>query len=490
MSSKKSGFKARFFAALRNFHKKLKATFTLSTRKKSEKKSDDQKEKMDTPRKREREESSEGHGISIKKSRTYFAAPSPTQTEPTMAMPELQEIAQASPLVEPCLELEKKEVSVPKEGLKRPRTEEDNEEIHIKRLKCAVPSAEGIETPQPGPSSEVELPIPVDRTLCLGRFTFHKVLGKGSFGKVLLARDLLNEQWVAVKQIKKRPLLNHTGSAKIEKKILELAQDCVFLTRAFGSFQTEDSIYFVMEYAAGGSLFDLCVNGNSMDIEQIRFIAAEVICGLNFLHSRLIIHRDLKLGNILLDGSGHIKIADFGLAVQTRYGLAKGRAGTRGYKAPELTRREVYDCSADYYSLGVMLFYLATELTSIYIEDPRAKVGIDGLDSDLRDIIQKLTCDNRVARRNFVVTIKDHPFFASINWDALEAREIDSPLILPPAKDIPDAVPHKTLISSDKDKTPFTSDQQAHFKGLSFVCKEWGDTGSSDPDSHSAQGKT
>ncbi|KAE8600476.1 hypothetical protein XENTR_v10013268 [Xenopus tropicalis] len=155
-----------------------------------------------------------------------------------------------------------------------------------------------------------------------------------------------------------------------------------------------------------------------------------------------------------------------------------------------MTRQEEYDVSADYYSLGVIMFYLAIKSTFRYLHDPQAKEDIDSLDSDLGDIIQKLTCDDRVARMKFVLSIKNHPFFASINWDALEAREIDSPLILPPANDIPDAVPHKLLISPDEDKTSITSSQQDQFKGLSFVCKEWGCMGSSDPDSHPAQGKT
>ncbi|XP_041417836.1 cAMP-dependent protein kinase catalytic subunit-like [Xenopus laevis] len=94
-----------------------------------------------------------------------------------------------------------------------------------------------------------------------------------------------------------------------------------------------------MEYLSGGSLYTFYQQEKPLNMETIRFLAAEIICGLDFLHARGYIHRDLKPDNILLDGRGHAKIADFGLATRIVNGKAKGCAGTLGYVAPEVSDR-------------------------------------------------------------------------------------------------------------------------------------------------------
>ncbi|PIO38662.1 hypothetical protein AB205_0080260 [Aquarana catesbeiana] len=93
-----------------------------------------------------------------------------------------------------------------------------------------------------------------------------------------------------------------------------------------------------MEYVSGGDLFDFTVKHFPLNISIVRFIAAEIFCRLEFLHKRGIVHRDIKGGNILLDNKGHVRIADYGLAVMDLYGDTKvtGVARTIGYMAPEL----------------------------------------------------------------------------------------------------------------------------------------------------------
>ncbi|XP_073446029.1 putative serine/threonine-protein kinase PRKY [Dendrobates tinctorius] len=94
-----------------------------------------------------------------------------------------------------------------------------------------------------------------------------------------------------------------------------------------------------MEYLSGGELTAFINSRAPLDVCTTRFLAAEILSGIEFLHSRGIIHRDLKPGNILLDGDGHAKIADFGLAAMNVFGSQKIRGfhGTRHYMAPEVT---------------------------------------------------------------------------------------------------------------------------------------------------------
>ncbi|XP_063312468.1 protein kinase C delta type-like [Pelobates fuscus] len=93
-----------------------------------------------------------------------------------------------------------------------------------------------------------------------------------------------------------------------------------------------------MPYLNGGDLDALIEKNGKLDIDIARFLAAEMVCGIQYLHKNGIIHRDLKPENILWDGMGHLKIADFGLAVENMFGSSTCReyAGTPGYIAPEV----------------------------------------------------------------------------------------------------------------------------------------------------------
>ena len=148
-------------------------------------------------------------------------------------------------------------------------------------------------------------------------FDLLKVLGKGSFGKVMLVKkkDDPTSTLYAMKTLRKAALIkrNQLAHTSTERTILQ-SIDCPFLVHLRYAFQTTDKLYMVLNYMAGGELFFWLKKEKKFSESRCRLYAAEITIALEALHSADIIYRDLKPENILLDESGHIRLTDFGLA--------------------------------------------------------------------------------------------------------------------------------------------------------------------------------
>ncbi|KAL3318594.1 hypothetical protein Ciccas_002740 [Cichlidogyrus casuarinus] len=201
---------------------------------------------------------------------------------------------------------------------------------------------------------------PVDNLPTLEQFTLLKVLGKGSFGKVMLAEQSSTGEVFAIKVLKKEIILQDEDveCTLAEKRILELAAQHPFLTALYCAFQTDDRLFFVMEYVNGGDLMFQIQRARRFDEARARFYSAEVVLALMFLHRHHIVYRDLKLDNILLDAEGHCKLADFGMCKE---GMVPGAStstfcGTPDYIAPEILAEQDYGFSVDWWALGVLMY--------------------------------------------------------------------------------------------------------------------------------------
>ncbi|XP_061083653.1 protein kinase C epsilon type isoform X1 [Conger conger] len=277
-------------------------------------------------------------------------------------------------------------------------------------------------------------------------FIFIKVLGKGSFGKVMLAELKGTDEVYAVKVLKKDVILqdDDVDCTLTEKRILALARRHPYLTQLFCCFQTKDRLFFVMEYVNGGDLMFQIQRSRKFDEARSRFYAAEVTSALMFLHQHGVIYRDLKLDNILLDAEGHCKLADFGMCKE---GILNGVTtttfcGTPDYIAPEILQELEYGPSVDWWALGVLMYEMMAGqppfeadneddlFESILHDDVLYPVW---LSKEAVGILKAFMTKSPNKRLGCVVAqggeeaIKAHPFFKEIDWVLLEARRVKPP---------------------------------------------------------------
>jgi len=180
-------------------------------------------------------------------------------------------------------------------------------------------------------------------------FEFLKVLGKGTYGKVILCRERATMNLYAMKIIKKEMVIFNDNIQQIlaEKRVLQKTSHPFLLDLKY-SFTTCDRLCLVTEFVNGGELyFQLAKElkqGNPFSEDRARFYGAEIISALEYLHKNAIIHRDLKLENILLDKDGHIRIIDFGLCKENIHWNCEtgSNKGTPEYRAPEIIVHDNY----------------------------------------------------------------------------------------------------------------------------------------------------
>ncbi|KAH9404777.1 hypothetical protein TYRP_000608 [Tyrophagus putrescentiae] len=322
-------------------------------------------------------------------------------------------------------------------------------------------------------------------------FTFLAVLGRGSFGKVLLAEVKGHNVCFAVKCLKKQTIIvdDDVESIMIERKVLAFGSSNPFICKLFCTFQTESHLFFAMELCSGGDLMFHVQKEGKFSEEKSRFYACEILCALWFMHKRSIIYRDLKLDNIMIYQDGHIRLVDFGMCQGKMYReelLPCNFCGTPEYMAPEIVQGVKYNHSVDYWALGVVIYEMVVGTSPFHGTDedellwnvchqdvhyPRH------LSDNVRDLIVLLLKRNpneRLGVDTSLGNIESQPWFSGVNWRRYEECKMQPPFV-PELNNDTDVsyfdryfTKEKPVISSTA-SSPISEKDQLMFEGFNYT---------------------
>ncbi|KAG8948381.1 hypothetical protein FRC03_000726 [Tulasnella sp. 419] len=336
-------------------------------------------------------------------------------------------------------------------------------------------------------------------------------LAKGQFGLIDLVRCRMDGCMYVRKTVTKQAAVRYREQCSIctERALLQRARQlkAVWVPYLLCSFQTNDDLNLVMEFAEGGSLSDVLGSAPSGRLEEpdLRWWIAQAVCAVSWCHSQGFVHRDIKPENFVLTTSAHLKLIDFGCAAQLQPPNASGvqlvpkplclvPCGTCDYLAPEIlqTHEDIlmatglgesihhdmteggYGKEVDWWSLGAMAFELGTGEAPFFAKEirqtyqkivefekhpPRFRRDI-GLSKDFEDLIRGFLChfEDRLGRRS-IFEIENHQWFRSVKWRTLHLQPAPASLITP-RFDYASEQPPQTLLPMSFDEPssdlPFT----------------------------------
>uniref|UniRef100_A0A146ZHT7 non-specific serine/threonine protein kinase n=1 Tax=Fundulus heteroclitus TaxID=8078 RepID=A0A146ZHT7_FUNHE len=339
-----------------------------------------------------------------------------------------------------------------------------------------------------------------DSKVNMSDFDYLKLLGKGTFGKVILVKEKATGLYYAMKILHKEVIFakDEVAHTVTESRVLQNTRH-PFLTTLKYAFQTPDRLCLVMEYANGGELFFHLSRDRVFTVEKARFYGAEIISALEYLHSCNVVYRDLKLENLLLDKDGHIKITDFGLCKEgiTHETTMRTFCGTPEYLAPEVLEDNDYGRAVDWWGLGVVMYEMMCGRLPFYNQDherlfelilmeeirfprtlaPEAKTLLSGLLK--KDPKQRLGGGPDDAKE-----VMNDKFFAPINWQDIIEKKVTPPFKPQVTSDTDTRYFDEEFTAQSIIITPpgqddedvdgfFGSDKRAHFPQFSYCASVW-----------------
>jgi len=281
-------------------------------------------------------------------------------------------------------------------------------------------------------------------------FKLIKVIGRGAFGEVQLVRHKYTSKVFAMKLLSKYEMIKRSDSAFFwEERDIMAHANSEWIVQLHFAFQDQRYLYMVMDYMPGGDLVNLMSNYEVPE-KWARFYCAEVVLALDAIHSMGFVHRDVKPDNMLLDASGHLKLADFGTCMKMGPdGMVRSETavGTPDYISPEVLRSQggtgEYGRECDWWSVGVFLYEMLVGDTPFYAESLVGTYGkimdhqnaltfpdeVD-MNKNAEGLIRAFLTDrNSRLGKNGVQEIKNHIFFSNDQWTFDSIRDCAPPVV-------------------------------------------------------------
>jgi len=277
-------------------------------------------------------------------------------------------------------------------------------------------------------------------------FIFGDVLGNGSYAQVVEVQDKETQKFYAMKIISKDYLVRNKMSncAKLEKDVMCRLNHPNIL-KLYMTFQDQDNLYFIIELAKNRELMNVLTKHGAIDPSVAKITIAQIFDALSHMHSRRILHRDLKPDNILLDSHNRTKISDFGCAKiydndQTFASSHGSFVGTPDYISPETIKEDPIGPSSDLWSFGCIMYHVLVgeapfHSDSVYLTLRKIEQCEYVIPSfvlpEAADLIRKLLVikqEERIGFNEFMCdypSIRSHPFFKGINWKLIPEMNIE-----------------------------------------------------------------
>ena len=344
-------------------------------------------------------------------------------------------------------------------------------------------------------NNEEENEHPLNIKLTYNDFQPIKLLGRGSFGEVILVRLKSTKKVYAMKILDKKILKmkkqqNHT---KTERDLM-VKINSPFIVNIKSAFQDDTNLYLVSEFMQGGDMFFHMHDGQIVIFshDKTRFYMLELVLALESLHKNNMVYRDLKPENILLDSKGHVKLTDFGLSkiLEDEDDKAFTLCGTPQYLAPEVLLKKGYDKMVDWWSLGCVMYEMlmgrlpfAIKRGMINLKIYEKKIDFPRkISNEARDLIEKFLVINPTERLGYgpngTDDIKNHPFFNGVDWDLAIQKKYKPPFIPKLKNDVdlryfdncftdePIGGPKRRITIRDRDREPSNE-----YKGFTYMAE-------------------
>lgn len=277
------------------------------------------------------------------------------------------------------------------------------------------------------------------QTVSIQDFQILKEIGSGAFGKVELARHIKSGKLYAIKTVTVtgtgRELLNQFID---ERTIMQYLNKSDFIVHMECCFRSGNKLFYVLEYGNGGDLYGQLKKCGRFPESKVKYIAVELILAIGHMHHMNVLHRDIKPENILIDATGHIKLADFGLSkvISSFKGRAYSFCGTDLYRPPEMFTGTIgYTRSIDWWQCGCVIYELLTGAPPFKGHRESRRYRIINCDpvypsylssqavSLLKGMLTKVSYSRLGASQDDYLEILAQPFFEGIDIEKVKRRD-------------------------------------------------------------------